>query len=97
MFRFAEPNYLSQLLAQAGFDHIDEQTTTLEWTWPGPPEEVWEYIQSVSTPFRPLLERVSEEQWSAINREVLAAIGKYFDGHSVKFGVTVVLASGQKA
>ncbi len=96
MFRFAEPHSLSQRLLHAGFTQVEEESKTLPWTWPGPPEEVWEYVQSVSIPFRPLLARVPAEKWSEIHSEVHDAIGKYFDGQSVKFGVTVVLASGRK-
>ncbi len=96
MFRFAEPNCLSQALREAGFHEVEEETKTLPWTWPGPPEEVWEYAQSVSTPFRPLLERVPPEKWNEIHAEAHTSIEKYFDGQSVKFGVTVVLASGRK-
>lgn len=96
MFRFAEPDSLSAALRAAGFDDIEEERKTLPWTWPGSPEEVWDYARSVSTPFRPLLDRVPAEKWNEINCEVLQAIQKYFDGQSVKFGVTVVLASGRK-
>jgi ubiquinone/menaquinone biosynthesis C-methylase UbiE len=96
MFRFGKPGLLSQALARAGFQRVEEETKTLPWTWPGSPEEVWEYVQSVSTPFRPLLERVPEEKWSEINHEVQAELQKYFDGHAVRFGASVVLASGRK-
>jgi len=96
MFRFAEPKSLSRALSNSSFREVDEQTRNLEWTWPGSPEEVWEYAKSVSTPFRPLLERVPEREWKTVDAEVHEAIGKYFDGKSVKFGVTVVLASGKK-
>lgn len=93
-FRFAQPGSLSTALRAAGFDKVEEETRELPWTWPGPVEEVWEYAQSVSTPFRPLLERVSADQWDEINREVHAAIRPYSDGAGVNFGAIVVLASG---
>jgi SAM-dependent methyltransferase len=96
MFCFAKPDSLSAALRAAGFRDVEEEIKTLAWTWPGPPEEVWEYARSVSTPFRPLLERVPAAQWDEINVEVLQAIRKYSEGESVHFGVTVVLASGRK-
>lgn len=96
MFRFAEPNTLSHSLQTAGFHNVEEVTKTLPWSWPGPPEEVWEYAKSVSTPFRPLLERVPENKWDEIDSEIHQAVQKYFDGKAVNFGVTVVLASGEK-
>lgn len=96
MFRFAEPGSLSNGLRTAGFDQIEEEMKSLPWVWPGSPEEVWEYVRSVSTPFRPLLERVPAEKWDEINADALKAIRKYSDGHKVDFGITAVLASGRK-
>jgi SAM-dependent methyltransferase len=96
MFRFAEPGSLSGALRRAGFHDVQEETRTLPWTWPGSVEEVWEYAQSVSTPFRPLLERVAAERWEQVNTEVHAAARQYADGDSVKFGAVVVLARGSR-
>ena len=97
MFCFGKDVSLAQSLRSAGFENVEEESRTLPWTWPGPPEEVWQYARSVSTPFRPLLERVPSEKRAEIDSEVVAAIQKHFDGQSVKFDVTVVLASGRKA
>jgi SAM-dependent methyltransferase len=94
MFRFAEPGSLSGALRRAGFRDVQEETRTLPWTWPGSVEEVWEYAKSVSTPFRPLLERVPAGQWEQVNTKVHAAVRQYADGDSVKFGAVVVLARG---
>lgn len=96
MFRFAESGTLSAALRQAGFREVEEETRTLPWTWPGSVEEVWEYAQAVSTPFRPMLERIPAEQWERVNTEVHAAVRQYADGDSVKFGAVVVLARGSR-
>lgn len=95
-FRFANPGSLSDVLQNAGFSAVEEETRTLPWSWPGPPEEVWEQAQEVSVPFRPMLKRVPPEMWPQIHAEVHAAVGKYFDGEKVAFGALVVLASGTK-
>jgi SAM-dependent methyltransferase len=57
-FRYAEHGSLSAILRSAGFRDVEEENQTLPWEWSGPAEEVWEYAQSVSVPFRPMLERV---------------------------------------
>ncbi|MGO9084946.1 MAG: class I SAM-dependent methyltransferase [Candidatus Sulfotelmatobacter sp.] len=95
-FRFAEPGSLSAVLRSAGFRHVDEETRTLPWTWPGPVEEVWEQAQAVAVPFRPMLERVPQERWPQIHAAVHAAVRRYSDGEKIAFGATVVLASGKK-
>jgi SAM-dependent methyltransferase len=95
-FRFAEPGSLSAVLHSAGFNAVEEETRTLPWAWPGPVEEVWEYAQSVSVPFRPMLERVPAEEWPRVHAKVHAAVRQYWDGEKVAFGASVVLASGKK-
>jgi hypothetical protein len=95
-FRFSEPGSLSAIFRSAGFIAVEEETKTLPWTWPGPVEELWQYSQSVSVPFRSMLERVPAEKWPQIHAEVHAAVRQYSDGEKIAFGVSVVLASGKK-
>ncbi len=95
-FRFAQPGSLSAVLRSGGFRAVQEETKTLPWTWPGTAEEVWEQAQAVSVPFRPMLDRVSADEWPRIHNEVLAAIGQNVRGENIEFGASVVLASGTK-
>ena len=95
-FKFSRPGSLTEIFRSAGFTAVEEETKTLPWTWPGSVEELWEYSQSVSVPFRPMLERVPAEKWPQIHAEVHAAMRRYWDGEKVAFGVSVVLASGKK-
>jgi len=95
--RYGQPGSLSAALREAGFQQIDEETKTVPWSWPGPAEEVWEQAQVMSTPFLPMIKRVPAEKWEQMNRDVVEAVGRYADGGSIKFGATVVLASGMKS
>ena len=95
-FRFADPGSLSAVMQSAGFHDVMEETKTIPWSWPGPVEEVWEYAQSVSVPFRPMLERVPADQWPAIHADVHKAVRQYSDGEKIAFGASVVFASGKK-
>lgn len=95
-FRFAESGSLSGVLRRAGFRDVIEEQKTFPWAWPGPAEEVWEQQRSVAVPFRPMLERVPEEQWPAIDAEIQKRVSEYWDGEKMAFGATVVLASGRK-
>jgi SAM-dependent methyltransferase len=96
-FTFARPGSLSSVLRKAGFSDVGEETQSVPWTWPGTAEEVWEQAQAVTTPFRPLLQRVPAEKRNEIDRAVLTAIQQYQDGDSIKFGAVVVLSSGTKS
>jgi SAM-dependent methyltransferase len=95
-FRFAEPGTLSEMLRVAGFGAVEEQTVSLPWAWPGPPDEVWQQMKAVAVPFRPLLDRVPAERWPEIDAEVSREVTRYFDGEKISFGAEVILASGRK-
>ena len=94
-FRFSAAGSLSEVLSAAGFHEVEESTQNLPWTWPGDAEEVFEYACAVAAPFRPMLERVAEEEWPAIRAEAKAAIERYRVGDEIRFGADVVLASGK--
>lgn len=95
-FRFAPPGSLSAVLRAAGFHDLEETSKTLPWAWPGSVEEVWDYAQAVSVPFRPMLERVPADRWPEIHAEVHRALQKYSDGGKIAFGASVVFASAKK-
>jgi SAM-dependent methyltransferase len=96
-FRFARLGSLSSVLRKAGFSKVEEETKLLPWTWPGTAEEVWEQVQAIAVPFRPLLQRIPVEGRGEIDRKVIGAIQQYVDGETIKFGAVVILASGTKA
>jgi len=93
--RYGTPGSLSAALRDAGFEQVEEETTTLPWSWPGPAEEIWEQVQGCSTPFLPMLQRVPAEKKEQLDREVLQAVQKFAEDGSIKFGAVVVLASGK--
>jgi SAM-dependent methyltransferase len=95
-FRFAETGSLSEALQSAGFNAVDEKSLTVPWTWPGPPEEVWEQAKAVSVRFRPMLDRVPADQWPRVEAEIYKEISRYSGGEKIEFGASVILASGQK-
>jgi hypothetical protein len=43
-----------------------------------------------------MLQRVRDEDWPALNERVLAAIRQYQVEDEIRFGATIVLASGTK-
>jgi SAM-dependent methyltransferase len=94
-FEYARPGSLSAALKRAGFE-AHEETQTIAWTWPGSAAEVWEQVQGVVAPFFPMLEGVPPASWASIHAQVLASIGRYVEGNSVKFGAVVVFAAGTK-
>jgi ubiquinone/menaquinone biosynthesis C-methylase UbiE len=94
-FRFSKAGSLSEVLRAAGFQEVEESVRKLPWTWPGEAEEVFEYICSLTAPFRAMLERVPQDRWPAIRAEAREAIKRYRVGDEVRFGAEVVFASGK--
>jgi len=95
-FRFSRPGSLSAALSQGGFSNVHEETRTVPWTWPGPPEEAWEQQRAIATPFLPMFNRVPPGAWPKINDEVHAAVRRHEKNGAIEFGATIVLGSGRK-
>jgi SAM-dependent methyltransferase len=95
-FRFSQPGSLSSVMRTAGLSNVHEETRCVPWTWPGTAEEVWQYVQALSTPFVALLQRVTAENRAQVDHEAITAIRQYADGNSIKFGAVVVLSSGMR-
>jgi len=93
MFRFGRAGEMAAALAEAGFSAIEEELRVIPWSWPGTPEEVWDYFQEVTVPFRPLLDAISDRQRAMVQAEVLQAMRHYYDGTQVNFTATICLAS----
>ncbi|HLK31982.1 MAG TPA: class I SAM-dependent methyltransferase [Terriglobales bacterium] len=96
MFRFSRPRSLSAALRQAGFNRVNEHTVTVPWPWPGTPQEAWQHFREITVPFRSLLASIPPEKAGQVDAEVIAAIGRYYDGTQVNFTVDVILASAEK-
>jgi SAM-dependent methyltransferase len=91
MFKFGVPGTLGGRLREASFGGIEEQVRRLPWDWHGTPEEMWDYFRGVTVPFRALLEQVHGD--AEVDRAVLAALGKRFDGEWVRFEAEMVVAT----
>ena len=92
MFKFGAPGKLARALAETGFGEARDEVRIVPWVWTESVAELWAYFQSVTVPFRPVLERVTPET----EREVLAELGKYWDGQKVNLTAEIVLAGGRR-
>ncbi len=93
MFRFGKPGVLVGALAQAGVRNPEDHFRKVDWSWPGAPEEVWEYFQQLTIPFRALIESIPPDKRDAINAAVLAEMRKYYDGERVNFTATACIGT----
>jgi ubiquinone/menaquinone biosynthesis C-methylase UbiE len=93
-YRFGQAGTLSAELRDAGFRQVNEDSPTVPYPWPGPPEEYWEHSREFSPNIRRLVERLAPEQREQVDAEVIEAIRQYYDGRQVNFTATIVVASG---
>jgi ubiquinone/menaquinone biosynthesis C-methylase UbiE len=93
-FRFAEAGTLAAELQRAGFEEVQEETRTMSWAWPGPPEEVWEHVRDVAVPFHPIIYGLEPEARKQAIGEVVEGYRRYYDGQKVNLPAEIVLASG---
>ena len=96
MFKLAQVGTLASLLLEAGFTQSDDGLREVEWTWPGPPEDVWQYFQAVTIPFAPMLKAIPEEEKQEVDRAVIEAMRPHYDGEKVRFGGRFVMATGMR-
>ena len=94
VFKFGERGTLAAALTAAGFRDVHEELRTVPWVWHGPIDELWQYYQAVTIPFRPVLEQIRPEQMEPITRDVHAAFSRFWDGAKVSMTADFVLASG---
>lgn len=92
MFKFAATGTLSNALAEAGFANTRDELRTVPWVWTESVPELWAYLQAVTVPFRPVVEKVTAE----IEQEILAELQKSWDGHQVNLTAEIILAGGMK-
>jgi ubiquinone/menaquinone biosynthesis C-methylase UbiE len=96
IFSFGESGSLASAMRNARFSRTEERFVTLPFSWPGTPEEVWEYFQSVAVPFAALLQSIPAVGRAEIDRKVLAEIGRYYDGKAVNLTATVNITTAVK-
>jgi ubiquinone/menaquinone biosynthesis C-methylase UbiE len=93
-FRFAEPGTLAAELQRASFREVQEETHTISWAWPGPPEEIWEHVRDLAVPFHPIIYGLEPEVRTQPIGEVVEGYRRYYDGQKVNLPAVIVLASG---
>ena len=96
MFKFGKYGALTEALADAGFQHIDERQCEVAWNWPGTPEDLWAYFQEVTVPFKPLFHSIPPQQQMETDRAVLRDLNLRYDGASVNFNAEITLVSAAK-
>jgi|HubBroStandDraft_6_1064221.scaffolds.fasta_scaffold01752_6 SAM-dependent methyltransferase len=92
VFRFANESKLAGVVCVAGFHSVKTATSTVDWPWPGTPEDAWLATSELAAPFRKMMDALPPEKKSAVVEEVIAGIARYYDGKQVNFPASLVSA-----
>jgi hypothetical protein len=84
------------LLHSTGLLSVETEIKRRSRTWPGAAEELWEYAQAFSAPFRPSLRRIGSDRPIEFDAQLHAAVHPNEDGGRLKFEVGLRFASANK-
>lgn len=93
--RFSGAGELAAELQAAGFVHLREDTAAVNWDWPGPPAEYWQFLLDAS-PWRDALHQLAPADQQAIEREFLELLHGLYDGTAVRHPSVAAIVSGAR-
>jgi len=96
MFRFAMPGSLERELRAAGFRDVTEQLITVPRIWNASPQELWTYLQEVSTLCHPLFDGIPAALRAKVDAEVSSALKRFGCGEALRVPANVIVAVGKR-
>lgn len=76
-FRFSPEGFMYEALQSAGFLEIREEHGAPELIWPRSPMDLWQWFVDIAAPFKPLLDRLSQQQRQVVFEEIASALGRF--------------------
>jgi ubiquinone/menaquinone biosynthesis C-methylase UbiE len=94
VFRFADESKLAGVVSGGGFHFLRIATITVDWPWPGSPEEAWLATSEIAAPFKKMMDALPPEKKRSVVAEVIEGIARYYDGKQVNFPASLVSVQG---
>jgi SAM-dependent methyltransferase len=95
-FCFAEAGTLARALSAGGFNGVREISKTVNWSWPGTPEEVCDLFFSRTPPFKGVIDALDEESRTRAAKEVTESLRTFESKGHVTIPETVIVATGNR-
>jgi hypothetical protein len=74
---------------------VREERRSVVLPWPGSPAELWQHINEIAIPLRPLFDGLPAEERAAALGEAVAGFAKYHDGDTVNVPASIVTVSAR--
>jgi hypothetical protein len=84
---------LRRTLEEAGFSDAREEVRVITGKWTSSLEKYWEQFTEVAAPFRPLIDKLTQETRAQAVEEVLATLRKHWDGKELIVPLEIVIGS----
>jgi ubiquinone/menaquinone biosynthesis C-methylase UbiE len=95
-FRYSEPGTLTRALDDAGFVDAREENATVQTSFPGGPEQWWEWLVDTAAPVQTWMSGMKESDRKAALEEIQTALRGFHRGPSVDIPIDVIVGSGRK-
>jgi ubiquinone/menaquinone biosynthesis C-methylase UbiE len=95
-FTFSETGTLASALRAAGFEDVEEENAIIATTFPGSPEQWWEWMADVGAPIQTWMASLSAPDRDRATTEIHTVLHRYYDGEIVRIPANVNVACGSK-
>jgi hypothetical protein len=95
-FRYSEPGTLTRAIDEAGFVDAREENATVQTTFPGGPEQWWEWLVDTAAPVQTWMAGMEESDRKSALDEIHSALRRFQNQQSVDMPIDVIVASGRK-
>jgi SAM-dependent methyltransferase len=93
-FMFGERGRLRRALEAAGFRNVHEEDRIVPGRWAGTLEQYWEQFSEIAAPFRPLIEQLTPQKKAEAVAEILAVLGRFWNGKEMNMPLEIVIGTG---
>jgi ubiquinone/menaquinone biosynthesis C-methylase UbiE len=96
-FVFCETGTLASALRTAGFVDVEEENATIGTTFPGSPEQWWEWMSDGAAPIQTWMASLSTGDRQRAVADIHSVLYRYHDGEGVRMPINVNVACAAKA
>ncbi len=95
-FKYVQEGSLAEDLRRAGFQDVREETRTVDFSWPGTPEELAQNLYDIAGGIRSMIDALPASERQQAFGEMTSGFRQLFDGQQVKLPAHIIAATGDR-